>query len=74
LGAPEFLARNQDLRAELLWLGDPTTAEQWYESQLNFLKNHCYWTRSARLLRDAGKQRNINELTGLLAGLRNAKR
>jgi hypothetical protein len=73
LGAPEFLARNQDLRKELLSFGDQTTAEQWYEGQLNFLKNHNYWTRSARQLRDTGKQHNIDELARLLACLRKAE-
>jgi uncharacterized protein len=67
LGAPEFLARNRDLHLERLSMGDNTSEELWYEGQLNFLRNHSYWTHSAHALRDAGKQQNIEELARMLA-------
>jgi uncharacterized protein len=66
LGRDDFLARNEDLRAERAALGVLTTDEEWYSSQLEFIQTHRYFTAAARTLRDARKQQNIEELTKLL--------
>ena len=66
LGRDDFLARNQDLRAERAALGMPTTDEEWYSSQLEFIQTHRYFTAAARNLRDAKKQQNIEEMVKLL--------
>lgn len=66
LGRDDFLARNQDLRTERAALGLPTTDEEWYSSQLEFIQTHRYFTAAARTLRDAKKQQNIEEMIKLL--------
>jgi uncharacterized protein len=66
LGREDFLARNQALRNELANQGREFSDEQWYQNQLNFLKNHHYWTEAARKLREANKQANIKALEQLL--------
>lgn len=65
-----FLARNFDLRAELAAHGTEMTDAQWYESQIRFLRQHCYWTASARQLCEPGKRDNIAQLEKLLAACR----
>jgi uncharacterized protein len=62
LGRDDYMALNQALRDEMAALGTPSSDEQWYRSQLRFLQSHRYFTASARALRDAGKQRNIEAL------------
>jgi uncharacterized protein len=66
LGRDDFLARNQDLRAERAALGVLTTDEEWYSSQLEFIQTHRYFTAAARTLCDAKKQQNIEEMVKLL--------
>jgi len=66
LGRDDFLARNQDLRAERVALGMLTTDEEWYSGQLEFIQTHRYFTAAARTLRDARKQQNIEEMVKLL--------
>lgn len=66
LGRDDFLARNQDLRAERAALGMLTTDEEWYRGQLEFIQSHRYFTAGARTLRDARKQQNIEEMIKLL--------
>ncbi len=66
LGRDDFMPRNKDLQAELAAMGRPTTEQEWYRSQLNFLRSHRYWTSAARRLRDSGKQANIAALERLL--------
>ncbi len=67
LGRDDFMPRNRDLQTELAAMGRPTTEQEWYRSQLNFLQSHRYWTSAARRLRDSGKQANIAALERLLA-------
>lgn len=67
LGRPDFLQRNHDLRNELAHLGNTMSDEQWYSTQLQFLKAHRYWTSAARALRDEEKERNCEALQALLA-------
>ena len=42
----------------------------WYRIQLAFLRDHRYWTASARRLREEQKQRNIAALADLLGRVR----
>jgi uncharacterized protein len=66
LGRSNFFARNQDLRDELARQGSKMSDEQWYSSQLQFLKAHRYRTTGARTLRDDGKKANCTALQSLL--------
>ena len=66
LGKEDFFRRSQDLRRELTALGRGVSDQQWYASQMKFLKGHTYWTAAARDLRGAQKQRNIVDLERLL--------
>jgi uncharacterized protein len=67
LGRSSFFRHNQDLRDELATAGNIMSDEQWYGSQLQFLKTHRYWTAAAQALRDEGKQRNCEALQALLS-------
>jgi uncharacterized protein len=66
LGKPDFLPRNQDLRRELEAQGRFINDLQWYSGQVNFIRNHQYWTATARQWRGPQKQRNLIELEQLL--------
>ncbi len=65
LGREEYAQRSQDLRDELAALGHSLPDVDWYEGQLTFLETHQYFTASARALRDAGKQRNLELVLAL---------
>jgi uncharacterized protein len=67
LGRSDFLTLNERLRLELAHAGMPASDAEWYRVQLHFLRGHRYWTAAARTLRDEQKQRNMEELTRLLA-------
>ncbi len=69
LGCDEFMDRNQDLRAEMATYGQTMTDEEWFSSQLDFLRSHVYFTASATALRSEGKLRNAQLLQEALAGL-----
>jgi uncharacterized protein len=69
LGREDFYPRSQDLRVEMAAFGRPHTTEAWYTNQVSFLRNHRYFTASARLLRDAKKQQNLEDLQTLLEKL-----
>jgi uncharacterized protein len=66
LGAPNFMARNKDLRRELEAQGKQIDDLQWYQGQVNFIRNHRYWTGTARVWRGSQKQRNLFDLEKLL--------
>jgi uncharacterized protein len=66
LGRPDFLSRSDALRSEILALGKQMTDIEWYTSQLQFTTTHRYFTKSACNLRNARKQKNINDLERLL--------
>jgi len=71
LGRDNFWPRNHALRAEREALaGLRLTDDAWYGSQLAFMRAHCYFTASAQSLRQAHKQRHMDEMAGLLAGAR----
>jgi uncharacterized protein len=62
LGRDDFYARSQDLRVELAAYGSVVPMEEWCARQLQFLRSHRYFTASARLLYDAQKRRNLQDL------------
>jgi uncharacterized protein len=65
-GTEAYHRRSLDVRRELETLGLTSSDEMWYRGQLDLLQSHRYRTRAARRLRDAGKQRNLNLVRGLL--------
>lgn len=67
LGREDYLERSQALRDELAALGHPTSDVVWFSSQLKFIKEHHYWTVSARNLRGEQKQRNIEAMAEKLS-------
>ena len=70
LGQADYLPRNAALREELAAFGLAMTDAQWYGSQLQFIRDHRYFTAAARSLRNAQKQVNIAALAALLAQCR----
>lgn len=62
LGRDDFVVRNQELRLELAAFGTLIRDRDWYVAQLDFVRQHRYWTEAARQLRDAQKQVNISLL------------
>ena len=67
LGRDNFWPRNHALRAEREALaGQRSTDEEWYGSQLAFMHAHSYFTASAQSLRQARKQRHVEEMAVLL--------
>jgi len=71
LGRDDFWPRNHSLRIEREALsGQRSTDKGWYGSQLVFMRAHRYFTASARSLRQAHKERHMDEMAGLLAKAR----
>jgi len=66
LGRDDFFERSKLLRQELALMGTPTTWREWQEQQLQFLKQHTYFTPMARALRDEGKRRHVAVIEGWL--------
>lgn len=62
LGREDYFVRNNLLRRELAAHGRTVSDEEWHLEQIEFLKNHVYFTDSARKLRQPGKERNIAEI------------
>ncbi len=69
LGRADFWPRNVDLRQEGINYGREVPLVQWFEGQLAFLKNHCYFTAAAHTLRDEIKKQNIVLLEAKLQSL-----
>ena len=67
LGREDFAPRSLALRAELVARGMPSSDEEWYARQLQFLESHSFFTAAARSLRDAGERRNTELVRRLLA-------
>lgn len=68
LGRDDYWTRSRDLRAEWEHFGLRVTDHKWYQSQIEFLGAHRYFTASALRLREAAKQANIARLRMLLNG------
>ena len=68
LGRADFFVVSHRLRLEMAAYGHPSTVRDWYEGQLLFLRQHRYFTESARRLREGGKEKNVEEIRRLLAG------
>jgi uncharacterized protein len=66
LGREDFFVTSENLRRELREYGMPKTLRKWYEEQLIFLETHSYFTNAAKLIRDRGKQENIQQIKILL--------
>ncbi|MBN1921457.1 MAG: phosphohydrolase [Anaerolineae bacterium] len=62
LGREDFLETSHSLRREIEARGTFIPLQEWYMRQLEFLTTHRYFSAAARVLRDAGKQKNIVEL------------
>ena len=61
LGRGDFFERGEEVRKEL-----NLPQEGWYQTQIDFLKNHKYYTKTAKKLRNEGLQNNIKKLGKLL--------
>lgn len=63
LGRPDFFMIAHRLKYEWDVLGIyPTTLQQWYQIQRDFLINHEYFTQSAIKLRQANKLENLKQI------------
>lgn len=62
LGRDDFSAISEGLKIELLCLNKIADGGEWQQRQLNFLKNHQYYTQSSLLLREPAKQKNYQSL------------
>jgi uncharacterized protein len=63
LGRPDFFMIAHRLKYEWDVLNiHPTTLQEWYQIQKDFLTNHSYFTESARNLRQEFKMKNLNEI------------
>jgi len=60
LGRVDFWNRNLALRAEMALLGFYFTDQEWCDRQHGFLRQHHYFTDSAKRLRDEQKKKNLN--------------
>jgi predicted metal-dependent HD superfamily phosphohydrolase len=67
LGRQDFFMIAHRLRHEWNLLNViPTTLKQWYELQIEFMNDHNFYTHSAKVLRDQGKENNLNLIKELL--------
>lgn len=67
LGRPDFFMIAHRLRYEWeLLMNKYYGLQEWYELQYEFLSNHKYYTRSARMLRNQGKAKNLAEVKRIL--------
>lgn len=69
LGRDDFFPTSQALWHERAACGMDIPWRTWLEIQLQFLQTHRYFTPAAQVLRNAGKQKNIELLKGLLSDM-----
>jgi predicted metal-dependent HD superfamily phosphohydrolase len=62
LGRTDFFIIGQKLRLEWELIGNKISLYDWYRLQLEFLKNHHYFTKSAQILRNERKNSNMAEI------------
>lgn len=65
LGRGDFFIIGQKLRLEWELTGNKISLCDWYVIQMEFLKKHKYFTRSARELREERKMQNLKEIEHL---------
>ena len=53
------MLRNGNLRRELAFFSHEFADTQWFSGQFKFIESHTYFTASARVLRDAGQEKNV---------------
>ncbi len=63
LGSDDFWSRNNDLRFEREGFDEVVSDEEWYQSQLDFLKIHQFHTIAAQKTIDRQKKAYIAELS-----------
>ena len=66
LGRDDLFVIGQKLQYEWKLVGKISSLRDWHKAQLAFLKDHSYFTDSAKKIRDAKKAENILELEKLL--------
>jgi predicted metal-dependent HD superfamily phosphohydrolase len=66
IGRDDLFMIGQKLQYEWNFVGKISSLREWHEKQLTFLKNHSFFTPSAKKLREQKKQQNIKELENLL--------
>jgi uncharacterized protein len=59
LGREDYFTVSNNLRLERERRGMRFSTREWFETQLEFLTRHAYFTEVARNLRDAGKRKNL---------------
>ncbi len=69
LGREDFFQRNQRLRQEMAYYGQPMTDREWLEFQASFLQEHTYFTDAAKRLRNETKRAHILQVQLQLAQL-----
>lgn len=65
LGRNDFFIIGQKLRLEWELIGNKVSLCDWYVIQMNFLRNHNYFTNSAMELRNERKLQNLEEIQQL---------
>jgi len=68
LGREDFFSTSKALWHERVASGMVIPWQTWLENQLHFIQSHQYFTPAARVLRDGGKQKNIELLERLIRG------
>ncbi len=66
IGRDDIFLIGQRLQYEWKLYGKISSLKEWHEIQLNFLKNHSFFTESAKKLRENKKQENIKEIEKLM--------
>jgi len=67
IGRDDMFVIGKRLQSEWTRHGKINSLRDWYEKQIEFLKNHHYFTKSANELREARKNENLRELEILLS-------
>lgn len=70
LGRSDFFIIGQKLRLEWILIGNNISLYNWYKLQMEFLKNHHYFTKSAQVLRNERKNQNMAEIQHLFNSVR----
>lgn len=73
LGRNDFFIIGMKLRLEWELCGNKINLADWYKLQLEFLKNHHYFTRSAQILRNERKNLNMADIQHFFSSARLGK-